>query len=372
MYLDPLAEARASPDPAETDPSSEPTEDTTIPSAAPESPGKTETGPVLPQLEDRGRFEILRPLAEGGLSTVFVARDHDLQRDVAVKVLRTASDVSLGRQRFLHEARISARLEHPHIIPIHGLGFRSQDGVPFLMMRLVRGRTLMGEIREYHQRRGRNGRHTAQLGRLLQWLIQACNAMGFAHSQGIIHRDVKPSNIMIGASGEALLVDWGLAKVIAPPGMGATEGEAAVAPDSEEDRSAGSIVGTPAYMAPEQARGQEDQIGARTDIYGMGATLFEVLTGRPPFRSEWGDGVASMLMSVASGPAPRARAMDRAVPVELDSICARAMASMPADRYPTASDLERDMEGWLFGGPIAAFPESRLRRAWRRLRHEVR
>jgi serine/threonine protein kinase len=104
----------------------------------------------------------------------------------------------------------------------------------------------------------------------------------------------------------------------------------------------------------------------------MGASLFEVLTGRPPFQAEWGGGVARVLEAIVAGPAPRARAIDRAVPVELDAICARAMAREPADRYATAAEFERDLEGWLFGGPIAAFPESRLRRAWRRLRHDVR
>jgi len=339
------------------------------------SPGEgekemTETGSLpteFPGLENRGRLRIQRQLGMGGQSEVYLARDDDLNRDVAVKILRDIGDNASMRWRFLREAQITAQLEHPNIVPIYGLGYRSHDNTPFLIMRLVSGSTLTQAIRDYHARRGPHGRHTAELGRLLRWLAEVCGALAFAHAAGIIHRDPKPSNVLIGPSGAALLVDWGLATVVNQPD--ATTRAISVAERATPTDNWGSIVGTPAYMAPEQARGTEELIGAKTDIYVVGAGLFEILTGRLPFQPQDSGGVQYMLEAILAGPAPSARVLDPSVPAALDAICARAMARDPKDRYATALDLKNDLEGWLYGGPIAVYPESRIRRTWRRLHH---
>ena len=223
-----------------------------------------------------------------------------------MKILRVGPAGPGPQRSFLRGAQIAAQLEHPHIIPVYGLGFRSQDGVPFLIMRLVRGSSLAQAIDEYHRLRGPHGRHTARLGRLLHWLVQACDALAFAHERGVIHRDVKPSNILIGPSNEALLADWGLARSIVRPATRAPEVSISVRPELEEEL-AGTIVGTPAFMAPEQVRGQVDQIDERADIYVMGSSLFQVLTGRPPFPHTEFKGVAQVFEAIVAGPTPCAR-----------------------------------------------------------------
>ncbi len=177
------------------------------------------------------------------------------------------------------------------------------------MMRLVHGSTLKQAISDYQTRRGPRRRHTPELRQLLQWLIEVCDALAFAHAHGIIHRDPKPSNVLIGPSGEALLVDWGLAKIISQP-----EDSARAIVVTDLDEPEGTVIGTPVYMAPEQARGAVELIDARTDIYAVGAGLFEILTGHPPFQPTTGGGVRNMIAAVLAGPTPRARAIDPSVP----------------------------------------------------------
>jgi serine/threonine protein kinase len=323
------------------------------------SPGEAQA------LGDRGRLEVRGTLARGAMGSVFRAHDRDLNRDVAVKVLPLRAGFDEVRRRFVREAQLAAQLEHPHILPVYALGFRSQDEAPFLVMRLVGGDSLRSRIRVYHQQRRPGGRHTAELKRLIVWLVEVCDALGFAHSRGVVHRDPKPDNVLLGASGEALLMDWGLAGVLDEK-AGVTAPPVEVSDQTTFSSEAhGTLAGTPAYMAPEQVRGDPGQIGPRTDIYAMGVSLFEVLTGQLPFRPK--GGIAAMLSAHIQGPTPRAREVDRAVPAPLDAICARAMARDPAARYASAYDLKHDLEAWLRGGLIAAYPESRLGRAWRRL-----
>jgi serine/threonine protein kinase len=323
-------------------------------------------------LGNRGRLEIRRELGRGGLGAVYLAFDADLNREVAVKIVGGPTQVPLTqRQRFLREAQIAANLEHPHIVPIYGLGYRTQDGSPFMTLRFIQGSTLSNAIRKYRDARGPNGRHTRELRSFIQWLIDVSDALSFAHGRGIIHRDPKPSNVLIATSGEALLTDWGLAKVVAIRDSGTANSQAGFAGiDLTQDlpEEVGTVVGTPAYMAPEQARGDTTHVDSRTDTYVVGASLYQILTGWTAPHSSESRGVRDLLKAILAGPVPRARSVDRSVPHELDAICARAMAFDPNDRYPSALDLKRDLEGWLHGGPIAAYPESRIRRAWRRLR----
>lgn len=333
-----------------------------------ETPGKpAEPRIELPPLGDRGRLEILNVHASGGLGTIYRARDHDLNRDVIVKVIGPGREDAEAQRRFRREAQIAAQLEHPHIMPIYGLGYRSQDNAPFLIMRLVDGSTLQREIREYNLKRGPGGAHTAGLRELITWLAEVCDALAYAHSRGIVHRDPKPGNVLIGPSREAILTDWGLAGRIDR----SDEPESNRVDLSDQTTLAtsdpfGSVIGTPAYMAPEQVLGDVARIDHRTDIYNLGAGLFQMLTGEPPYRQK--GSVAATLHAILKERAPSAHEVDRATPRALDAICSRAMARDPSLRYATALELKHDLSSWLSGGAISAYPESRLTRAWRRAR----
>jgi serine/threonine-protein kinase len=230
-----------------------------------------------------GRFQLGEELARGGMGVVYRARDESLERDAAVKVLheRYRSDFLVG-QRFLNEARITAQLQHPGIPPVFEVG-QLADGRPYLAMKLIMGRTLEALLRE------RPGRNTDR-SRFVSVFQQICQAVGYAHSKQILHRDLKPANVMVGAFGEVQVMDWGLAKMLharddsyAPAGetesatMIRTNGACAA------DTEAGSILGTPAYMSPEQAGGNLDRLDERGDVFGLGAILCVILTGQPPY-----------------------------------------------------------------------------------------
>jgi serine/threonine protein kinase len=325
------------------------------------------------------RLTLLQQFAVGGMSQIWVARDHDLNREVAIKEIRAGGgDDAAVRRRFLREAQITAQLEHPHIVPVYGLGRRSGDDAPFLIMRLVRGPTLQQAIREYHSRQ-----EEADGGprRLLTAFVAACSALAHAHRRGVIHRDPKSANILLGEGDEVLVADWGLAKLLGKeeedrPALDVSDW---LLEEEEGDRPAlevsdwaevgttqtGAVLGTPAYMSPEQAQGCANQVDARSDIYVLGAVLFEILTGRPP--GQGATALETIHRLVTEGP-PRARAVKPTVPRELDAVCARAMARVPADRYASAADLGRDVERWLAGEPVSVYPESWLRRLGRRFR----
>jgi serine/threonine-protein kinase len=244
--------------------------------------------------------ELLDRVGRGGMGEVFRGKDPALGRDLAVKVLRPELRSDPGAERrFAQEARVTGALQHPNIVPVHNLG-RLPDGRLYFTMKLVRGRTLAEMLAE-----GQGP------GRLAEWLgvfEKVCQAVAFAHSRGVIHRDLKPANVMVGAFGEVQVMDWGLAKVLAlADGVAFQEGESGEAGDTvrrvaltgstADDRRTG-IVGTPAYMAPEQARGEADVVDERADVFGMGAILCEILTGRPP---HWGTDLDAILREAASG-----------------------------------------------------------------------
>jgi WD40 repeat protein len=244
-----------------------------------------------------GRFQLGRELARGGMGVVYSARDHSLGRDVAVKVLHGRYLVdSLVGQRFLDEARITAQLQHPGIPPVFEVG-RLDDERPYLAMKLIKGRTLEELLKERSE-------PASDRGRFLAVFEQVCQAVGYAHSKHILHRDLKPANVMVGAFGEVQVMDWGLAKLLQPGGQathepaGGTEtiGGTVIQTSrpNDSDTLAGSMLGTPAFMAPEQAGGELDRLDERTDVFGLGAILCVILTGEPPYTGKSGEDVRLM------------------------------------------------------------------------------
>jgi serine/threonine protein kinase len=313
--------------------------------------------------EVRARFTRIREHGRGGSSRIWIVRDNDLNREVALKEMHVAhhSDAA-GRQRFLMEAQITSQLEHPNIVPVHGIGYRSSDQAPFMIMRYVRGRDLRQAIQEYH-----SGSPNPQgLRRLLRAFVGACNGVGFAHSRGVLHRDPKPANILLGDNGDVVVVDWGLAKVQYPHEIeeSAVTSVALTEWANPEATREGDIIGTPAYMAPEMVRGQHHLVDVRTDIYVLGAGLFELLTGRPPYQ---GQSASMMMAAIATSEPPRTRSISPGTPLALDAVCARAMARRREDRYATASELGKDVERWLNEEAVSAYSESILVRWVRRL-----
>jgi serine/threonine-protein kinase len=304
--------------------------------------------------------------ASGGLGVVYRASDEELGREVALKEIqeRHAQNPRL-QMRFVFEAEVTGRLEHPAIVPIYGQG-RYPDGKPYYAMRFIQGETLAEAIASFHQAKGTSGdppERMAQLRALLGRFLTVCQAVAYAHSRGVLHRDIKPANIMLGAFGETFLVDWGLSRV--------SEGcEQALhpGPTGQAETMQGATVGTPAYMSPEQARGLQDQVGPRSDIYSLGATLYHILSGQPPFGG--GDAQAA-LERAARAEFARPRQLKPWIPQALEAVCLKALAQRAEDRYGTAQELAADVDRWLADEPVSAYREPltvRLRRWGRRHR----
>ena len=317
-----------------------------------------------------GRFRIQSPLASGGIGQVMRALDTELHREVAVKEIQPALAGSQEvRARFLREAEITGQLEHPGIVPVYGMG-RDASERPFYAMRLVRGQTLQQAVQEFHDR-SRDGRRFfgLEFQKLLRRFLHVCQTVAYAHSRGVIHRDLKPDNILLGPFGETLVVDWGLAKVTAaddlhpaqPPSPGAEQhadakefGTPSVSLShlsGELTRDAGEWIGTPAYMSPEQALGQAHRVGPAGDVYSLGATLYMLLTGQAPIV---GANVDEALRRVIAGHFAPPRELSRAIPPPLQAICLKAMARRPEDRYASPNDLADDLERWLADEPVTA------------------
>jgi serine/threonine protein kinase/tetratricopeptide (TPR) repeat protein len=367
------------------------------------------------------RFRILRPHAKGGLGQVSVAMDQELNREVALKELQDHhADHQDFRSRFVQEAEITGGLEHPGIVPVYGLGHYA-DGRPFYAMRFIRGDSLKDAIDHFHQNRltasrrplrsdrpsdtgqvheaitrdaasnedavacgsedavacgsedavasgsGLNaGERTLEFRKLLGRFIDVCNAVAYAHSRGVLHRDLKPGNIMLGKYGETLVVDWGLAKVV---GRGDAArpvfDEATLRPSSGSGvmpTLAGSAIGTPAFMSPEQAAGRLDQLGPASDVYSLGATFYYLLTGQLPFTDS---DLGLVLAKVQMGEFSRPRAVKGSVPAALEAICLKAMALEPQARYASLQALASDVERYLADEPVSCLAEPLVVRARR-------
>ena len=317
-----------------------------------------------------GRFRVVRPHRQGGLGEVSVAYDQELCREVALKEiqLQFASHAD-SRERFVREAEITGALEHPGVVPVYGLG-TYDDGRPFYAMRFVRGNSLKEAITAFHSAETpavSQRQQTLGLRQLLGRFVDVCNAIEYAHSRGVLHRDLKPGNVMLGKHGETLVVDWGLAKALGEKRStnGSQTAEATVRPHSGSGSTptrAGRAMGTPAFMSPEQAAGRLQDLGPATDIYGLGATLFNLLTGQPPYANEDFDKVLEM---VQQGNLRRPRDLNADVPAALEAICLKAMALKPQDRYRSAQELADDIERWLADEPVRAYPEQIFERMGR-------
>lgn len=314
---------------------------------------------------DFRRFARLRDHAHGGLGVVSVAMDLQFNREVALKEIRGAyADTVESQQRFFQEACINGGLEHPGIVPVYAMG-RNAEGKPYYAMRFIRGESLKRSLKRIHKP-GKPvlwaGENRAIQNRLLTQFIDACNAIAYAHSRGVIHRDIKPSNIMVGKFGETLVVDWGLAKPVGRDGSTRGESdEVTLIPNSRSGSSRsgkqsfetriGQAIGTPQYMSPEQASGHLSRIGVASDIFNLGATLYEILTGRPPYRGEQFD-------AIENGDFAAPREVNASIDPALEAICLKAMAAKPNQRYQSAEELTLEIEAWQADLPISAHQDT--------------
>lgn len=347
---------------------------TFVPSSGSGAP--SEVPDIRPDVPGNQRFRIIRPHAKGGLGEVFVANDEELHREVALKEMQPHQASSMeGRHRFRLEAEITGGLEHPGIVPVYGLGSHA-DGRPFYAMRFIRGEDLKSAIRKYHDQRARGSDSVLVFRELLKRFVDVCNAIEYAHSRGVLHRDLKPGNIMLGKYGETLVVDWGLAKA-----AGHTEPDAPQAsmgplqPQSGSDITPtqdGGVIGTLQYMSPEQAAGRQDILGPATDVYAMGAILYEILTDQPPIERVTNQSgmvdLPSTLRRIQEGRIARPSVIIPDVHKPLEAICLKALRPDPSERYLSVADLADDIERWLADQPVSAWEEPYRVRAMRWVR----
>ena len=300
---------------------------------------------------DLMRYEVQGEHARGGMGRILTAWDRTMRREVVVKELlpEAGTNGDAGRRalaRFLREARITGRLQHPSIVPVHDIGIRA-GGACYYTMKLIRGKTLRQAIADA-------GSLDARMA-LLPHYRDLCLAVAYAHAHGVIHRDIKPSNVMIGEFGETQVIDWGLARELEAPSGGVDSrepGAAATLDVTDADLTrGGQFLGTPHYMPPEQAAGQLELLDERSDVYSLGAVLYELLTGERPYQATSG---LEVLGRVSEGPPTPPEALCPGAPPALVAICRRAMARDPAHRYPTAGSIAAEVEDFQAGLRVSA------------------
>ena len=334
--------------------------------------GSDEWLEFLARLESRrgseSSLQSVEAVGSGGMGTVLRVYDEDLRRYLAKKVIsRDADDDSSHARklgRFLEEAQVTAQLDHPGIVPVHELGV-DDDGRVFFTMKLVRGR----DLREIFDD-ARGERHGWTRARVVSVILRACEAVAFAHQKGVIHRDLKPANIMVGRYGETYVMDWGLARIIGEPDrkdirLKATATASAVSSERQDrDESGdatletldGDVVGTPAYMAPEQAAGRLDEIGPHSDVYAMGSILYHLLSGHAPYLPPGTQASQyTVLRFLLDGPPTPLSTVAADAPPELAAICDKAMSRDHHERYATMEELADDLRAFVEGRVVKAY-----------------
>ncbi len=321
-------------------------------------------GATVPAVQEHeGRYTLLKEFGKGGMGKILLVHDEHLGRDIALKTLlpdRLPGATRTGAPtvemltvpiiaRFLQEARVTGQLEHPSIVPVYELGYRA-DGSLYYTMKFVRGRTLQSVLEEKKTFQERLP--------LLNHFLNLCQAIAYAHSRHVVHRDIKPLNVMIGEFGETVVIDWGIAKIRGHQDIHENELRETVQTMRIGDAEAtaktvyGQTIGSPYFMPPEQAEGRTDEVNERSDVYSLGAVLYTILTGQTPYA---GSTVREFLQKVASFPPKPVRDLEPNTPPELAAVCARAMAPKAEDRYPTAKELAAEIEKFLAGGLVSAY-----------------